>query len=132
MGEYPEKIYWDDDDWGWNRNFGSDNLYATKGVHIMNKNEAKLLRKLKKDTGLSEEEIRSHKKYRKMLSDAQVAGTKSDKTSLEKVERDIMKEVTRELKLAKEHPKCIELFNEKVRERSWHFHIRPKQIKHKK
>ena len=44
--------------------------------HYPNKNEAKLLRKLKAKTGLSEEEIRSHKKYRKMLADARESGHK--------------------------------------------------------
>lgn len=49
-------------------------LSLPNGVHLMNKNEAKVMRQLKKKTGLSEEEIREVKKYRKMLSDAQDAG----------------------------------------------------------
>ena len=43
------------------------------GGHVMSKPEAKVMRRLQAETGLSEEEIREHKKYRKMLSDAQTA-----------------------------------------------------------
>ena len=42
-----------------------------RGEHVMSKPEAKVMRRLQAETGLSEEEIRSVKKYRKMLSDAQ-------------------------------------------------------------
>jgi hypothetical protein len=88
--------------------------YAKPGEHIPNKNEAKLLRKLMSDTGLTEKELREHKKYRKMLSEAQKAkGTKSEK---ERVMQTVMKSVTRELKLAKEHPKTKEAFAIKLEE----------------
>ena len=46
-------------------------LYAPPDVHIPDKQEAKLLRKLMADTGLSEKEIRAIKKYRKMLWDSE-------------------------------------------------------------
>lgn len=56
-------------------------------VHLMNKNESKLLRKLKKQTGLTEPELRGIKKYRVMLSDAQKIGTKSKTSIYEKRRR---------------------------------------------
>lgn len=55
-------------------------------VHLMNKDESKMLRKLKIQTGLSEREIRDIKKYRIMLSTAQKIGTKS-KTSIQEKRR---------------------------------------------
>lgn len=55
--------------------YGSDNYFAQKGVHIMNKNERRALNKLKKSTGLSEEEIRKIKQYRIILSNAQKSST---------------------------------------------------------
>lgn len=81
------------------------------GEHVPNKNEAKLLRKLMAETKLSEEEIRSIKKYRIMLSEAQDKGEKPTKTDKEKHKERIMKSVTKKLKLAKEHPLVIEEFN---------------------
>ena len=39
----------------------SKNYHAPAGVHIMNKNESATLRKLKKETGLTEEELRKEK-----------------------------------------------------------------------
>lgn len=92
---------------------------APKGVHIPNKNEAKLLRKLMAETKFSEEEIRTIKKYRIMLSEAQDKGekpTEKTKTDKEKWEARIMKSVTRKLKLAKEHPLVIEEFNKQWKE----------------
>jgi hypothetical protein len=43
---------------------------APKGVHIPCKKESKTLRKLKKETGLSEKELREIPKYRKELSES--------------------------------------------------------------
>ncbi len=89
---------------------------APKGVHIPNKNEAKLLRKLKAETGLTEEELRKIKKYRVMLSEAQDKGekpTENTKTDKEKLQENIMKSVTKDLKLAKEHPLVIAEFNKR-------------------
>lgn len=96
------------------RDFGSKNRYATNGVHIMNKAEAKVCRKLMSDTGLSEKELREHKKYRKLLSDAQREGSKENGYyEVIKKRRDrLMKRVTKITKLAKEHPDTIKLFNE--------------------
>lgn len=77
--------------------------YAVPGVHIMMKKEAKLLRKLMSDTGMTEVQLRAHKKYRKMLSDTQKVPP-SKKTDYQREYDRQMKAVTRELKLAKEHP----------------------------
>ena len=75
------------------------------GKHVPNKNEAKLLRKLKADTGLTEEELRKHKKYRKLLSEAQRAkGTKNKEIREYKY---LLKTVTRKLKLPKEHQDVV-------------------------
>ena len=38
--------------------------YAPAGVHVPNKNEAALLRNIMSFSGLSEKEVREHKKYR--------------------------------------------------------------------
>jgi hypothetical protein len=42
---------------------------AAKGVHISNKSEGKVLRRLMSQTGMSEKEIRSIKKYNKLLTE---------------------------------------------------------------
>lgn len=77
-------------------------------VHLPNKNEAKLLRKLMAETGLNEEEIRSIYKYRKMLSAAsKKQGTKSE---MDRKLLAILKEITREVKLPKKHPIVLERF----------------------
>jgi len=92
-------------------------LLAPPGVHVPNKNEAKMLRKLKSQTGLTESELREEKKYRKMLSDAQQR--KGSKTAKDRAYRDLLKKITRELKLPKEHPEVTKaltkIWNEKYR-----------------
>ena len=90
--------------------------------HYPNKNEAKMLRKLKAKTGLSEEEIRKHKKYRIMLSDTQKFGSNKKWNYFKRKERIfkyLLKEACKELALAKEHPKTIEKIIElnKIRNR---------------
>jgi len=98
---------------------------APPGVHVPNKKEAKVLRKIMSETGLSEEEVRSHKKYRVQLSDAQKE--KGDKTKYQRECIRILKTVTRELKLPKEHPDVKNMYLEKIDERrksgfgSWYF-----------
>ena len=84
--------------------YGSRNAYAPAGVHVMNKDEGRVMRRLKNETGLTEEQIREVKKYRVMLSEAQKSGQKAKRTKLEKAQDNVMKSVTRKLKLAKEHP----------------------------
>jgi len=77
---------------------------ALPGEHIMNKDEAKVMRRLKNETGLTEKEIRKIRKYRVMLSEAQTEGTKAKCTELKKARDEVMKLVCQELKFAKEHP----------------------------
>lgn len=88
------------------------NTLGKNDPHIPNKNEAKLLRKLMSETGMSEDGIRAIKKYRVMLSEAQKEG--ATKLSYwqkeEKKEKYMMKRATRITGLAKEHPKTIEVF----------------------
>jgi len=110
-GNTEDKTY---EPWWWdepNYDHGSRNLGVDPSIHIMNKNESKMLRKLKKDTGMSEEDIRAFKKYRIMLSKAQKSDQKSLLSKEDKARRDLMKRVTKELKLAKEHPDCVARFN---------------------
>lgn len=92
----------------------SDNKYVDKNIHVMNKNESSLCRKLMSQTGLSEKELREHKKYRKMLSDAQKKGEKGAYRN--KYIESVWKEVTQQTKLAKEHPISINLFRYKLKE----------------
>lgn len=83
-------------------------------VHLPNKNEAKLLRKIKAETGMNEKEIRSIYKYRKMLSDA--SKKEGSKTERERRLIWLMKSITKELKLPKEHPIVLEKFWNKINE----------------
>lgn len=91
--------------------------FAKPGQHIPNKNEASLLRRLQAQTGLSEVELRSHKKYRKMLSEEQKK--KGTKTKYERRALILLKSVLRELKLPKEHPKVLEAVKIKLNKREW-------------
>jgi hypothetical protein len=76
--------------------------------HYPNKDEAALLRKIKSDTGLSEEEIRSHKKYRVMLSEAQKRGREPKFGARQRrFYTWKLKQACRETGLAKEHPDTI-------------------------
>lgn len=101
--------------------------HAKPGQHIMNKNESKLLRKLMHDTEMTEKELREHKKYRKMLSDAQKVPV-AKMTDGERMKKNIMKDITKEFKLAKEHPIVVEEFknrwNEYISGKSHWFRIR--------
>lgn len=106
---FEDDNYWNDDYVPEHR---SKKLNAPPGVHIMNKHEKEALRKLKAETGLTEEELRKEKKYRKILSDAQkVQGTK---TPYERRVIYFVKNITRELKLPLEHPIVIERIKEKI------------------
>jgi len=84
--------------------------------HYPNKNEAALLRKLKNETGLSEEEIRNIKKYNVMLSEAQKTGERGKRTKVERYYRDIIKLATKKTGLAKEHPETIKVLDEMLNE----------------
>lgn len=90
----------------------SKNLYAPKGVHIMNKNERKALNKLKRETGLNEVDIRKEKTFRKILSEAQKA--KGPKDDYDRLIINIVKGATMSLKLPLEHPLVKERINESL------------------
>lgn len=117
-----------EDDYCGPNDFGSKNVNAPKGVHIMNSNEAKLCRKLMAETGLTEEELRKDKKYRKMLSEAQTNGTKPKRNERQKLKDSIMKQCTKELGLAKEHPKTKELYAQKVRDMQTNHWVRSRHV----
>lgn len=74
------------------------------GPHAPMKKESQLLRRLMAETGLTEEELREHKKYRVQLSEAQKE--KGTKTAEDRFCIRLVKRITRELKLPKEHPTC--------------------------
>ena len=103
MKNVDEKNWGKDPDDANSKFYYSKKKYAVPGVHIMMKKESKVLRKLKKETGLTETQIRAHKKYRKMLSDAQKVPP-AKKTDYQREYDRQMKNVTRDLKLAKENP----------------------------
>lgn len=92
----------------------SKNFYAPEGVHITNKNESKKLRQLMSETGLTEEELRKDKKYRKLLSNAQTKV--GNKGSYIRYLLKLRKKVTKELKLPKEHPLVLERLKEVIEE----------------
>ena len=94
-------------------------LETPPNIHLMNSDEAKCLRRIMSETGLNEPKIRAIKKYRKMLSEAQDLGEKS-LTWDEKRNKYIAyltKQITKELKLPKEHPEVIATLKEKLLER---------------
>lgn len=115
--------YYDDDDYYESSRHRSKNINVPPGIHIMNKNEKTALRKLKKETGLSEEEIRKEKKYRKILSDAQVE--RGPKDDYDRKIISIVKSSTRETKLPLEHPKTKEKIKEFIEKPFWRICSKP-------
>ena len=107
-------------DWteDWEFNYRSSRKWAAirNGTHFVNKNEGKVLRKLKQKTGMTEAELRLDPTHRKILSIAQDKGEKSNISRKEKTEKKFMKRVTKKLGLAKEHPKCQEMYKELLAE----------------
>ena len=55
----------------WQKTKTDETRRYARGEHVMSAPEAKVMRRIQSETGLTEEEARAHKKYRKMLSDAQ-------------------------------------------------------------
>jgi len=80
--------------------------------HYPNKDEAQELRKIMASTGLSEEEVRQDKKYRKMLSDAQKAGQKAKRGVATKWYQLQIKKACRQTKLAPQHPETLKALDE--------------------
>ena len=80
--------------------------------HYPNKNESTLLRKIKSKTGLSEEEIRDIKKYRKMLADASKSSEKSELSASEKYYRNCIKDACKKTGLVPQHPETLKVLEE--------------------
>lgn len=90
--------------------------------HYPNKDEAKELRKIMSSTGLTEEEVRKDKKYRKQLSDAQKSGQKLKTAEDVKFYRDLIKTACKKTGLTPQHPETLKALNEIIKERqgkSW-------------
>lgn len=90
--------------------------------HYPNKDEAQELRKIMSSTGLTEEEVRSDKKYRKQLSEAQKAGQKAKQTENEKYYKKLIKEACKITGFAPQHPDtlaALDLIIEERKGRSW-------------
>jgi hypothetical protein len=107
----------DDDIDGSRLTFSNDQRHRLKlslpaDVHLPNKNEAKTLRKIMSETGLTEKEVRAIHKYRKQLSEA--SKVKKGKSKLQRVAEDHLKEITKVLKLPKKHPTVVEAFKKEL------------------
>lgn len=103
----------------------SRNYNAPHGVHIMNKDEGRVMRRLKNETGLTEVEIRKVKKYRVMLSEAQKKGQNGKRGRVQKARDEVMRFVCRQLKLAKEHPVTQKAYREEWERRRKEYANRP-------
>ena len=93
--------------------------------HYPGKPEAKLLRKLKQETGMTEEQLRSHKKYRIMLSNTQ----KEKKAKLgdtTKAYKYLIKKACRQTKLVPQHPETLKVLQEMLDE----MRFQPRWIHH--
>lgn len=89
---------------------------APPDKHIPDKNEARVLRRIMSQTGMSEAEIRSIPKYRKILSQSErrVIDRSNSNHQIYKFLERLMKNVTRDLKLPKEHPSVVAEFKKRV------------------
>lgn len=97
--------------------WGSSRVERFGEKHIPNKQEAKELRKIKHETGLTENEIRKVYEYRVRLSEAQKKNNPLVKTKFEIDKKDfelIKKEVTKDLKLGGEHYKVIDELESRI------------------
>lgn len=102
--------------------------------HIMNKNESKEFRKIKSETGLSFEDIIKVKKYRKRLSEAQKKDQYIKTHFYKKVIFKIRKNITKKLKLPKEHPDVIREVNNFIKENRYTYykmHTIPRNYRYK-
>jgi hypothetical protein len=89
-------------------------LPENEGIHIPDKKECKTLRKIMSESGLTEKEIRNIPKYKWLLARSEQQNQYPKRTEKQKLLDKIMKTVTRELKLAKEHPLVQEEFKNRV------------------
>ena len=84
--------------------------------HYPNKDEAQELRKIMASTGLSEKEVREDKKYRKQLSDAQIAGQKRKRGEATKWYQMQIKKACRQTKLVPQHPETLKVLAELLKD----------------
>lgn len=98
--------------------------------HYPNKDEAKLLRRLMSETGLTEDEIKSYKKYRKMLSEAQKKSEKAKYSKIYKFYKSIVDTACNRTGLANQHPKTIKEIENVIKERNHSTTYKPIGIPH--
>lgn len=82
--------------------------------HYPNKMEAKTLRRIMSETGLTEEEVRSNIKYRRMLSEARKFNEQSCYGKVTKFYRNIIKSACKETGLVPQHPDTIKVIEDKL------------------
>jgi len=94
-----------------------DSLYEelSERPHVATGKEAKLLRKLKAEHKMSEEEIRKNPDYRKMLAEAQKSETTYSKTKKKELHY-LVKKICKETNLHPDHPKVKELILKSLEE----------------
>lgn len=111
MSIYTEKSSHEDDDY-----YGSIPTINSKKAkkirndsskHYPNKDEAKLLRKIMSETGLTEEQVRDNATYRKELSNAQKEGRKALRSKTTKRFQALIKKACQKTGLAPQHPDTI-------------------------
>jgi hypothetical protein len=76
-------------------------------IHYPNQDETRALRRIMSQTGLSAEEVRSHRKYRKLLSEAAKEGLKPKRNSMEKFYQNLIKKACRDTGLVPQHPDTL-------------------------
>jgi len=83
-------------------------LFFNNAPHAPNKNESECLRRIMAETGLTDEEVRSHKIYRKQLAEASKAH--GNKNEAQRYMLRLMKKITKQTKLPIDHPETKTLF----------------------
>lgn len=94
----------------------ADKIRRDPTKHYPNKDEAAELRKIMASTGLSEEEIRADKKYRKQLSEAQKVGQKAKRGVATKWYQMQIKKACRQTKLVPQHPETLRVLAELLKD----------------
>lgn len=80
--------------------------------HYSNKDESRELRKIMVTTGLTEEEVRADRKYRKQLSDVQKSGQKVKRSDVVKWYQLQIRKACRQTKLVSHHPETLKVLAE--------------------
>lgn len=110
-GNYDKAFRWEWPDWDSPRIIGDPRYYIKKSlppdVHLPNSGEAKKLRQIMAETGLTEEQIRKVKKYRQQLAKAANVNPKPRMHPLDRKWKNIVSTFTRKHNLAPGHPTII-------------------------